>query len=483
MPADAGAPGAPGTPARDPPVCRHWRRGGCLYGETCRFAHPPDALGASAGDAERAGSGAGAPSRNNRRVKKKGRCGHLRRFLIDAFGAECVGSGAPILDVGGGRGELAFELANLNGANCVVVDAVPLRLARYREKLERGWYDRSAPLARYNDDRRVFLTTRASSNGDDDGTERDGEEKAPRSRTPTHLRLLWSPTLWRVEASNDVAGKTKSDRRSFVSRGSRIDPDDSCTKESVDVVSTPEPELRAATRELHAMATYSAWAAATRVAFPARSEKKTKKITERDGDGDEEDEASLFGNAHGASTTVTDALVAMAGVRQTQKRGELLSDGVRFSVFASDAAADSNAETNQKKKKICECADALCGESPPDASFVRSTLRTCVMVVGMHSDQATEWIVDFALEHRVRFAVVPCCVCPGLFPSRRVFSADGSGEPKPVRSHAEFCEYLRGKAKPGEIELAHLPFEGKNTVVFSAFDTKGGRGYRARRAE
>ena len=125
----------------------------------------------------------------------------------------------------------------------------------------------------------------------------------------------------------------------------------------------------------------------------------------------------------------------------------------------------------------CECADPLCGASPPDASFVRETLRACVMVVGMHSDQATEWIVDFALAHRVRFAVVPCCVCPGLFPRRR--RADGSGAL--VRSHAEFCEFLQSKARPGEIEIARLPFEGKNTVVFSAFDARGGRGYRARR--
>ena len=50
----------------------------------------------------------------------------------------------------------------------------------------------------------------------------------------------------------------------------------------------------------------------------------------------------------------------------------------------------------------------------------------------------------------------------------------GSGAP--VRAHAEFCEYLRAKARPGEIELARLPFEGKNTVVYSAFDANGGEG-------
>lgn len=485
MPADAGAPGAPGTPARDPPVCRHWRRGGCLYGETCRFAHPPDALGASAGDvSSRAGSGAAPPARNNRRVKKKGRCGHLRRFLIDAFGFECVASGAPILDVGGGRGELAFELCNLNGANAVVVDAVPLRLARYRQKLKKGWYDKSAPLSKYNDSSRVTTkSARFERNGDDDDTEED------KSRTPTHLRALWSPTLWRVEGSNDEdTAMTRSDQRGFLlsAFGSPDPLHDSRTKGSVNVVATPEPELSAETKELHAMATYEAWAAATRVAFQTRSEKKTKKRTEPK-NGDEEDEASLCGNAHGASSTVTDALLAMASVHLAKKhQSPPLSDGtIRGSVFASDPrAADVDSALPANENKICECDDTLCGESPPDASFVRGLLRNCVVVVGMHSDQATEWIVDFALEHRVRFAVVPCCVCPGLFPKRRVFSGDGDDRvSKPVRSHEQFCEYLRGKAKPGEIELKRLPFEGKNTVVFSKFDTKGGRGYRAFRAE
>lgn len=44
--------------------------------------------------------------------------------------------------------------------------------------------------------------------------------------------------------------------------------------------------------------------------------------------------------------------------------------------------------------------------------------------VGMHSDQATEWIVDFALARGKPFAVVPCCVCPSVFPSRRTPAGD-----------------------------------------------------------
>jgi hypothetical protein len=89
-------------------------------------------------------------------------------------------------------------------------------------------------------------------------------------------------------------------------------------------------------------------------------------------------------------------------------------------------------------------------------------LRTCVAVVGLHSDHATEWIVDFALKFRIPFAVVPCCVCPTLFPERRNFDTGGE-----VRTHEEFVEYLVRKGAPGEIGVGRLGFDGKDTVVYS----------------
>lgn len=39
-------------------------------------------------------------------------------------------------------------------------------------------------------------------------------------------------------------------------------------------------------------------------------------------------------------------------------------------------------------------------------------LQDCSLVVGLHPDQATDSIVDFALQHSKSFAVVPCCVFP-----------------------------------------------------------------------
>ena len=381
MPADAGAPDAPGPHVRAPPVCRHWSRGGCLYGETCRFAHPPDALGASPGVPESAGvlrrDSAVSPARTNRRVKKKGRCGHLRRFLIDTFGAECVGSGAPILDVGGGRGELAFELCNLNGADAVVVDVVPMRLARYESKLERGWYDRSAPLAKYNDRERRPSTSSAANVG----TRQQHE-------TPKHLRLLWSPALWRVR--DDAASRgDEEDDVSFLAESPTESPT-TRTIDTIDVISFLERDLTAATRERHAVATYSAWAAATRVAFSARGFTKKKKkhgndgliITKRDGIRSEDSEEAFTKKkpppsrtrCSRSSTSTTRARSCAARLDRTRI---LCAAAPRFRTRRARILGASALETRQKKHSTSTSSLALARARILCAAPRLRTRRSC----------------------------------------------------------------------------------------------------------
>ena len=86
-----------------------------------------------------------------------------------------------------------------------------------------------------------------------------------------------------------------------------------------------------------------------------------------------------------------------------------------------------------------------------------AAIRACDVLVGMHPDQATEPIVDAALRLNKPFAVVPCCVFPDAFPERAL---DGA----PVRSYAQFLDYLRAK-DPG-IETAYLPFQGRSRVLY-----------------
>lgn len=112
--------------------------------------------------------------------------------------------------------------------------------------------------------------------------------------------------------------------------------------------------------------------------------------------------------------------------------------------------------------------------------------RDCSVVVGMHSDQATEPIVRAAVAAGKPFAVVPCCVFPKSNTHRRLPGG------RTVQTTEELCEYLEGLAtagggnggaqrhkrsgrasgaRRGELGggtgTSVLSFEGKNTVVYS----------------
>lgn len=80
-------------------------------------------------------------------------------------------------------------------------------------------------------------------------------------------------------------------------------------------------------------------------------------------------------------------------------------------------------------------------------------LAHCSVILGMHPDEATEWIVDLAIKHSKPFAIVPCCVFPK------------NGE---YMSFDRWVDYLVSKSP--DIQRHYLNFQGKNLVLFS----KGG---------
>ena len=134
-----------------PPVCRHWRRGGkCPYLEKarCAFGHPEDEKGkGELDDGKRSWGG------KRRRLRNKQSAGVFRVWLLNTFGEEYLKSGTGVLDVAGGKGELSFELFNLNAVRCTVIDPRPLLLSRVEKKWRKGQYGerRTGPLfAKWN---------------------------------------------------------------------------------------------------------------------------------------------------------------------------------------------------------------------------------------------------------------------------------------------------------------------------------------------
>ncbi len=85
-------------------------------------------------------------------------------------------------------------------------------------------------------------------------------------------------------------------------------------------------------------------------------------------------------------------------------------------------------------------------------------LANTSMVIGFHPDQATEIIINEALNKSIPFAVVPCCVFPNMSPNR--IGIDG----KLVRSFEQFIDYLQAK----DIRIRKVVLEnvwGPNNIV------------------
>jgi hypothetical protein len=102
---------------------------------------------------------------------------------------------------------------------------------------------------------------------------------------------------------------------------------------------------------------------------------------------------------------------------------------------------------------------------PVNGTWVEESTRqtlahTCL--VGLHSDQCTEDIVDAALRQGKPFAVIPCCVYPDLFAMRKL--KDGRN----VRSYEDFLAYLLEKDE--RIKQSSLCFEGKNVCIYCTGD-------------
>ena len=91
-------------------------------------------------------------------------------------------------------------------------------------------------------------------------------------------------------------------------------------------------------------------------------------------------------------------------------------------------------------------------------------VRNSSLICGLHPDQATDPIVELALKMNLPFAIVPCCVMPSLFPHRRQKRQNAD----PVRSYSSYCQYLLDLAPDGvEFRVDHLPFVGRNKIIYS----------------
>lgn len=98
-----------------PPICKHWKKKGfCAFGDACFFSHENTSLPSSSSVIDPLQTKDTLKAKKRKPVANDSRAFAFRAFLIDTFGLELMKSGSGVLDVGGGHGELAFQIVNLN---------------------------------------------------------------------------------------------------------------------------------------------------------------------------------------------------------------------------------------------------------------------------------------------------------------------------------------------------------------------------------
>ena len=94
---------------------------------------------------------------------------------------------------------------------------------------------------------------------------------------------------------------------------------------------------------------------------------------------------------------------------------------------------------------------------------IADVLVNCSVVVGLHPDQATGDIVDFALELGKPFAIVPCCTFKDTFRHRKLKTGER------VQTYSQLVQWILEKdtTQTGRIQKCVLDFAGRNVVLYS----------------
>lgn len=177
--------------------------------------------------------------------------------------------------------------------------------------------------------------------------------------------------------------------------------------------------------------------------------------------------------------------------------GNAVTPTSQAEAHSSSKNCASNQDDNNTNQLMCQpigvrpfqAFQAWFGEPPPgvDTDFrtqgdvtipicdsQHELVQNCRAILALHPDEATDQIVDVAVQTQTPFLIVPCCVFCRLFPHRRMPRTESDDDNKSqdaiVSSYNDLLQYLQ--AKHPSIQRVTLPFVGANTILYSAFDLK-----------
>ncbi len=191
--------------------------------------------------------------------------------------------------------------------------------------------------------------------------------------------------------------------------------------------------------------------------------------------------------ASAVNGTDADAGRLQHGAAETRSTAPAGQPGAAVASATPDAGADAGADVRAAETLLSTAAETCStSQALPAGNALQLTqlqahfdqhlwasdvwthhgLDKCSLILGLHPDQATEPILEYAVAANKPFALVPCCVFPRLFPERRIHVADSLSDQaslQPVVQYAELVEYLVQK---GSAQKAALGFEGADWVVY-----------------
>ncbi|KAG2433860.1 hypothetical protein HXX76_008214 [Chlamydomonas incerta] len=454
------------------------------------------------------------PARRNR-VRNKFRVSVFRSWLLDTFGADYLCRGSGVLDVAGGKGELAFELLNLNGVPASVLDPRPMQLERYVKRLQEGFYHFSRVFEKHNGTCAVVggpgpalaaasdaaiatmaaLESDAADAVDGGGANRvSGRDTASagqrrlllrEARTPGHVRMFLTDqvvgavgrlaALQRVDCGGEGCtntpewGSAMAAATAAVLESRRRAKQVEWTRQGFAAAEGHEEEPTQVLPEGH-------WRHRLAAAVGRRWRRRHVSGGQRqqlaDDGTEDEDEAEAEdgeeGSESGAERSGDGSIAVSASEHQQEQEDNLESQeqpesGPRLATAGTAAALSSHAEP-----KELNVAGEMYTDTDTEAearAWAESAVRClldCSVVVAMHPDQAAEFAVRLALAAGKPFALVPCCVYAAEFPRRKLRSGEQ------VRSYAQLLAYLQelGGGSGGQVVARELPFEGKNVLLY-----------------
>ena len=129
-------------------------------------------------------------------------------------------------------------------------------------------------------------------------------------------------------------------------------------------------------------------------------------------------------------------------------------------VLVATTISRSNNDNDNDDRGARRDGDSIT-QSPSSTSSSLVLRRQTSALVALHPDEATGEIVRQAVQYRIPFVVVPCCVFARLFPERQ--TKDG----RSVSSYEDLLDFLQ--EQDSSIQRTQLSFEGKNIALWSVF--------------